>query len=139
MNEEKYGKFPKTMDEFLEYVKQIEDQPQDYNSIAKALTNATVAFFNYFASKHGMTGFQASWSGLQFLAKTRGIEAPFMIVDSSKMLYPQYDLIADVEKFLDDVKPELSKMAKERLEKDNDGFVSKNVLQRWKELATITD
>jgi hypothetical protein len=138
MNEEKYGKFPNSLEEFLEYVKEIENQQHNYNSIAQALTDTTVAFFNYFASKHGMTGFQASWSGLQFLSKTRGLEAPFMIVDASKMLYPQYDLIADVHKFLDDVKPELSKMAKERLEKDTT-HVSYNVLNRWKELAGITE
>lgn len=82
----KFGYFPKSEEDFLNYLHELENKPHDYNSIAEALTDATVAFFNYFASKHGMTGYQASWSALQFLAKTRGMEAPFMIVDYEKLL-----------------------------------------------------
>jgi hypothetical protein len=139
MNEEKHGKYPKSLEEFLEYVKEMEEKQHGYNSIVEALTDTTVAFFNYFASKHGMTGFQASWAGLQFLGKTRGIEAPFMIVDSSKMLYPQYDLISDVREFLEESKPVLGKLAKERLREEHGEFISKNVLKRWEELAAITE
>ncbi|MER2060463.1 MAG: hypothetical protein ABTA16_16705 [Niallia sp.] len=81
-------KYPKSLEEFIEYVKEIESQPHSYNTIAEALTDTTLAFFNYFASKHGMTGFQASWAEMNFIRKSRGLEAPFMIVDSSKLLYP---------------------------------------------------
>lgn len=53
----KFGYFPKSEEDFLNYLHELENKPHDYNSIAEALTDATVAFFNYFASKHGMTGF----------------------------------------------------------------------------------
>lgn len=132
---EKYGYYPKDLDDFIKYVKEIEEQPHDYNSIAEALTDTTVAFFNYFASKHGMTGFQASWSGLQFLRKTRGMEHPFMIIDGGKLLFPQYDLHSDLEKFIEETKPQLAEVAKEKLEKV-DEFTSPRVVAHWKELAS---
>jgi ADP-heptose:LPS heptosyltransferase len=129
-------KYPESLEEFIAYVKEIESQPHSYESIADALTDATVAFFNYFASKQGMTGFQASWSGLQFLRKIRGMEHPFMIVDGGKLLYPQYDLHSDLEKFIEETKPQLKEAAKENLEKV-DQFTSKNVVAHWKELASL--
>ncbi|MCM3109921.1 hypothetical protein [Lederbergia lenta] len=134
MTESKFGYFPKTKEDFDSYIESLESQPHDYNTIAEALVDSTLAFFNYFASKHGMTGFQSSWAALNFLGRTRGMEAPFMIVDSSKMLYPQYDLIKDVEKFLEESKPKLAEMAKKNLG-EVDKYTSEKVIKRWNELA----
>lgn len=129
---------PKTLEEFVDLVKNIENSHQSYNTITDALADTTAAYFNYFASKHGMTGYQASYAGLEFLKKTRGMEMPFMIVDSSKMLYPQYDLVSDVEEFLEESKTELAKVAKKNLEElDGNSLVSLKVVDRWKELASM--
>ncbi len=134
MTESKFGYFPKTKEDLDSYIEGLENQHHDYNSIADALVESTLAFFNYFASKHGMTGFQSSWAALNFLGRTRGIEAPFMIVDSSKMLYPQYDLIGEVKKFLEDSKPKLAEIAQKNLE-EADEYTSRRVIERWKELV----
>lgn len=136
MNSKNYN--PKSWEDFKEYVEEIESQPHGYNSIADALTQSTVAFFNYFASKHGMTGFQASWSQMQIIATLRNMEAPFMIVDSSKLLYPQYDVENDVKEFLKNSKAELSKIAKKNLEENNE-FTSQRVIARWEELAAYNN
>ena len=130
--------YPKNWEDFNTYLEEIESKPHDYNTIADALTQATVAFFNYFASKHGMTGFQASWSQLQIIGVLRGLEAPFMIVDSGKQLFPQYDILRDVEEFLENSKPALGKIAKDNLENDTK-YASPNVIKRWEELAKHTD
>ncbi|WP_144509847.1 hypothetical protein [Bacillus sp. FJAT-22090] len=130
--------FPKDWDDFTNYLTELEEQTHGYNSIADALTLSTVAFFNYFASKHGMTGFQASWSGLQFIKTTRNIDAPFMIVDSSKLLYPQYDLEKDVHEFLENSKKELAAKARENL-KDVDKHTNSKVIERWKEIAEYNE
>jgi hypothetical protein len=137
MEESKYGLWPKSEEELIEYLRKIEDQPHDYSSIAKALTDVTVAMFNYFASKHGMTGFQASYSGLQFLKITRGIEGPFGIVDGSNLLYPQYDLMAQVEKWIHEWKPTLADKAIELLNEKDHELISPNVIERWKEIAAL--
>lgn len=129
-----YGYFPKTKEDFNKYLEELESKNHTYETITDALTDATLAFFNYFAVKHDMTGYQCSWAELQFLKKSRGMQAPFMIVDSSKMLYPQYDLHKDLDEFLEDSMDELSKIAKENLD-NNDGYISKRVLNRWKELV----
>lgn len=136
MTKENY--FPKDWEDFTRYVEELESGSHGYNSIADALTLSTVAFFNYFASKHGMTGFQASWSGLQFIKQTRNIDAPFMIVDSSKLLYPQYDLESDVREFLEESKKGLAEKARENL-KDANKHTSSRVIARWEELAKQED
>lgn len=130
--------FPEDWEDFVDYMDEIENQQHDYSSIADALTDTTVAFFNYYASKHGMTGFQAGYSGMQVIGKLRGMKHPFMILDSSKLLYPQYDLANDVQKFLDESKVSLAPVAKEMIaELDEDSFVSKGVVARWKEIASL--
>lgn len=127
---------PETLEDFIKMVEAVEGSHHTYETIADSLTDLTVAFFNYFASKHGMTGWQASWAQLQFIKKTRNMEAPFMIVDSSKLLYPQYDILVDVERFLEESKPELAKIAQERLDElKDDDLISLNVLERWKEIS----
>jgi len=137
----KFGAWPKTEEELISYLHEQENKHHDYNSIAEALTNVTVAMFNYFACKHGMTGFQCSWSGMQFLRQTRGMEGPFGIVDGSKMLYPQYDIVAEVKKWLEEWKPELGRMAKEKLKQErNESFLPHPyVIARWKELAKYAE
>jgi hypothetical protein len=139
MKIDKCGACPETEQELLDHLHSIEEQPHDYNSIAEALTDVTLAMFNYFANKHGMSGFQASWSGMKFIQKIRGMEAPFMILDSDKMLYPQYDIHKDVEKFIEEAKPQLGKIAKEKLENNTSSHVSPNVIERWKELAKFAE
>ena len=134
MKETKYGVYPNSWEELTEYVNELESRPHDYSSIADALTKATVAMFNYFACKHGMTGFQASWAELQFLKTTRGMEAPFAIIDGSKLLYPQYDIHADINKWIEEWKPELGKIAQKKLEEDN-SFAHPEVIKRWQELS----
>lgn len=130
-----YGVFPKTKEELEQFILDQETKPHDYNSIAEALTEITLATFNYYACKHGMTGYQSSWSALRFLGRSRGIEAPFMIVDSSKLLYPQYNLIEDVEKFLEESKPELAKQAQDNLDNEVNNYTSSKVIERWSEIA----
>lgn len=138
MKTDKYGAWPKTIDELVDYIKSQDEREDgskhDYNSIAEALTNVTVATFNYFASHHGMTGFQASWAGLQFLKVTRNLEGPFGIIDGSKMLYPQYNLKKQLDEWMEEWKPQIGKMDKEQLE-ERSGLISPGVLARWKELA----
>ena len=134
MKETKYGVYPDSWEELTKYVNEIEEQSNDYSSIAEALTNVTVAMFNYFACKHGMTGFQVGWAGLKFLGVTRGIEAPFGIVDGSKLLYPQYDIHAEVDKWIEQWKPELGKLALKKLEEDNT-FTHPDVIKRWQEYS----
>lgn len=134
----KFGYFPKSEEDLNRYIEEIENKQHDYNSIAEALRDATLAFFNYFAVKHAMTGWQSSWAALSFLGKSRGLEAPFMIVDSSKLLFPQYDVLGDVKKFIEDSKKDLAGLAKEKLNKV-DGLTSPNVVARWEELASYEE
>jgi hypothetical protein len=138
MRNNKYGNWPKTEQELLDYLHSIEEKPHDYNSIAQSLADVTVAMFNYFASKHGMTGFQVGWAGLQIIKMTRGLEAPFGIIDGSRLLYPQYDIKEQVDEWIEEWKPEIGKIAKQKLA-EADNQVHPNVINRWKELSVYAD
>lgn len=122
MTTNKFGFHPKSIEELVTYIKEQENQPHDYNSVAEALANVTVAAFNYFASSQGMTGFQASWAGLKALGMQRGMEGPFAVVDGTRFLYPQYDPFGDLQKWHEDWKPALGKMAKGILAERGDGM-----------------
>ena len=62
----------------------------DYTSAMKVTARLTYEFFDYVASKLGLSGFQASWAQLEFLKLARHYEHGFMIVDFGNVLYPQY-------------------------------------------------
>jgi hypothetical protein len=111
-----------------------------YEQSADALWKAALAAFNYVAYIQGVTGFQASWAELQFLARSRGIKGPFAILDSAQMLYPQYDLPAKVEQWFEEWRPWLAEEARRKIaeeeEKNPQGFgVHPNVWAHWQMLA----
>ena len=141
MKQNRYGIWPETEEELIAYLREEENKYHDYDSFIESLANVTVAMFNYFASKYGMTGFQTSIAGLKFLRITRGIEGPFGIVDGTKMLYPQYDILDEVKNWLEEWKPEVGRLAKEKLEKliSENTLVSEAVINRWIELAKYAD
>lgn len=124
-------------EDFKEFIDSLDSQVHDYNSIAEALADGLNAFEHYYAHKHGLSGFQVSWAELTFLKKSRGLEAPFMIVDTSKLLFPQYDLKKEIYDFVEESKPELAALAKKKLVESGD-YANPTVVQRWKEIAEYT-
>lgn len=60
-----------------------------------------------------------------------------MIVDSEKLLYPQYDLVKDVEEFLEKSKKEVGKIAKKRMEEEKP--YHPEVRARWEALMQYCD
>jgi hypothetical protein len=132
--DKKFDFWPKSEQEFIDYMHQCLEGPFDYNTSAEAVVKVTVAAFNYSASQAGLTGFQAGWAQMQFFKTVRSLDLPFGFVDGSKMLYPQYDLMEQVAKWLEEWKPQIAERAKELLEKAT-GNEHPDVLARWKELA----
>jgi len=144
--------WPKTEEDLISYIRSClaaVNAPADigdhealgdaYGRCVYAISLAAVATFNYVAHVEGITGFQASCADLDILRRTRRLEGPFMIVDASKMLYPQYsDTLDRVKKFLesDDTKKWLKEKAKEQLDQNKDNeHVSVEVMAHWKKLA----
>ena len=127
-----------SLDELKDYIEELETKEHDYGSAANALTLASVATFNYMASKLGVTGFQASFADMQFIRRTRNIKSPFIIKQLGDGLYPQYDLKGSFGEWVDsnDSKACLKKEATKRLEND-DSFASDNVLAHWKKLSEL--
>lgn len=130
--------WPKSKKNLIEYIDQ-QIHPRhghDYNSAPDAAANAALAAFNYVATELGMTGFQAGYAQMQFIKTSRHIEGPFMILDATQMLYPQYDPHNQVQEFLEECKPALGEIAKKKLE---EGPAHPSVEKRWREYAKYAE
>lgn len=109
-----------TVAELTEYISDLRDKQHDYGTAVYAMSMAAVATFNYMASFLGVTGFQASCADLDILRRTRSLKAPFMIVNLDKALYPQYDILGDVAKFISNHDDWIYEMAYKKLEEENE-------------------
>ena len=126
MREEKVPSF-ETMEELTNYINSLVDREHDYGTCVYAMSLAATAAFNYVASKLGVTGFQASCADLDIIRRTRHIESPFAMITADKALYPQHDIKADVEKYMDEWKEWVQKEARSKLKEHN----HKNELKKW--------
>ncbi len=135
--EDRYGAWPKTLDELQEYVAGLVAAEHDYNTSAKAMSKAALAAFNYVGSALGCTGFQAGWAGMDFLMRSRGTDGPIGVLDGEKLLYPQYDVEGEARAWIEEWRPIVAERAREKLaeQKRKGGPVHPDVLAHWQKLA----
>lgn len=127
---------PKSAKELSKYIDDLVKRQHDYGTCVYAISMAATAAFNYVASQLGVTGFQASCADMDILRRTRSLNGPFMILDGSQALYPQYDLEGKVREWLrtDDFKKYLAEEARKKLA-ETDG-ASPMVAAHWRRLAS---
>jgi len=100
MSKLKKDYFPESMGDLATFMEKARAHATDYNTGAEALSSATVAFFNYFASELGVTGFQASCAQLQFIGTLRRMKS-FTIVNADNLKWEsREELLAKADKFL---------------------------------------
>lgn len=140
--------WPKTEEELLEYIRSClaavnapsegdhEAMGDAYGRCVYAMSMAAVAAFQYVAHVEGVTGFQASCADMDVLRRTRGLKGPFSIVDYSKMLYPQYDVVGNVQKMVasEDTQKYLKTEAQKLLDEKSEG-AHPEVVAHWRKLA----
>lgn len=122
-------------DALIDYIESLRTQPHDYGTCVYAMSMAATATFNYMARALGVTGFQASCADMDILTRTRSYKGPWAIIDSKDMLYPQYDIPAQVQKMLDGWKPWAAEEAAKLLAKPEEGPACREVVAHWKKLA----
>lgn len=125
--------WPYTKEQLVEYIDSLVEREHDYGTCVYAMSMAAVAAFYFVSHKLGVTGFQASCAEMDFLRRTRRLEGPFMLIDADKMLYPQYNLMAELLKALEEWRPWAKKRAAELLAARTSAC--DGVVERWKELA----
>jgi len=111
----------------------LKDFKHDYNTSALATSVLAYAGFEYMAQELGITGNQAQWAALEFLALTRIYSPPFGIRSYNDMLYPQYE-----HKFnciSRDTFNHLQSEAKKHLEEDSVLQPHKDVIAHWKSIV----
>lgn len=112
------------------------EMPESYSLSADAMWQAALAAFNYVAHVLGTTGWQASWAELRFLSESRGWgDRSFAIIDSHDLLYPQYDLRAKVEGYIEKWLPEVADRARESLADEKYSTATETVRAHWEMLA----
>ena len=124
---------PNSLDELVTFIKSLENEADDYGKAAYCASLAAYATFQYIAHREGLTGFQASCADLNFIARTRHIDGPFMIVDFRNHLYPQYNLLEKLRNSLDENKDWFKEQATKLLQ--NSPEAHPNVIAHWKKLG----
>ena len=109
-----------------------------YEACAEGLATAATAAFDLVAKALGVTGFQASWAVMQFVRRENNIEGPFGLWKGEEWLYPQYNMIRDIEGYRRD--PETVKWLGDQAEAkigavSDGGTVHPNVLSHWRTLV----
>ncbi len=127
---------PATSEELITYIESLISREHDYGTCVYAMSLAATAALNHVASKLGVTGFQASCADLDIIRRTRGIKGPFWITKADDLLYPQYDLHANLEDYIRGCEPWLIDQAVELL-KTTDEYVAPQVKEHWEKLAAL--
>lgn len=145
--------WPKTIQELNEYMQSCfdavawpekedgtfehstKDSGDAYGRAVYAISLSATAAFYYASHIVGASGFQASMADIDLLRRTRHMEGPFSIVDVSKMLYPQYDIVGDLNKYIHDEETQkwLKDQAKKKISENPDAHP--DVVAHWKKLA----
>lgn len=133
--------WPKTEEELLAYIREMlawpdktSNEGEGYGRCVYSMSNAALAAFNYVAHQLRVTGFQASCADIQFIVDRRGLKDGCILLNGNDLLYPQYDLRAQLEQWIEGQRTHLAKKAKELLA-TIDGPVSPDVLAHWEALA----
>lgn len=128
--------WPKSEDELLEYIRGLAHQGHDYGTAVYAMSMAAVATYYYMSHVVGASGFQASCADLDIIKRTRSIEGPFAFIEGHDMLYPQYDIKAKVDEYLQKWREWAGKEAQKMLtaHEKEDGLAVPEVVNHWKKL-----
>ena len=126
---------PKTTEELGAFIETMLKREHDYGTCVYAMSLAATAAFNLVAHTLRVTGFQASCADLDILTRTRGMKGPWSIVDYSKALYPQYDIVGDVSEDLAKSAGWLRDEARKLLAERCDTPADPNVMAHWRRLA----
>lgn len=131
-----------TLHLFFIILRELWDARKGMNESVQAVVNITYAAYDFAACATGQSGASASWAAMKFLAKARYMEGPWMIVDFTHFLYPQYDdrMNSLIEDNLRESIPELAKLARQLIIKDDAHKLRAhpNVRARW-ELVSRMD
>jgi hypothetical protein len=131
---------PVNIEDLANQIQEIVSKSYSYEDAPNALAEAALLAFNFVASELGVSGYQASYADMVFLSKSRLIKGPFAIVKAEDMLYPQYDILKDVQKHLDTWSSWVAEEATRRLKGSANLYSpSFTVIDHWKKLAAQAD
>jgi hypothetical protein len=72
------------------------------------------------------------------IRRIKSIEGPFIVLDASQALFPQYNLPQKLAEFLEECKPWLSEQASKKLAEQPE-HAHPNVIAHWQSLVATTE
>lgn len=130
--------WPKTLWQLFRVIWTLTRRKHDYGTCVYAMSLASVATYNYVASRLGVTGFQASCADLDIISRTRGMKHGFRLINYADLLYPQYRDKIDAITFdalIAENGEALGKEARVLLAENRDAHP--NVIAHWKRIAAL--
>lgn len=124
-----------SMEDLVDYITCLVERDHDYSTCVYAMSLSAVAAFNHVAKKLGVSGFQASCADLDILKRTRHMKGPFILMDLTNGLYPQYDLPKKLRDAIREAKPWFKEEAKKMLADPKNDNAAWHVRQHWVRLA----
>ena len=103
-----------------------------YSEGAWAMRDAALLAYRYAAHLAGASGYQASIAALDAYRAMVGIDGPFIVLRAEDLVYPQYDLRAKLEEFIEKSRPWVEKRAARLLSEDHGAAT---VREHWKQLV----
>lgn len=110
-----------TIEELAQYLKELIEYKHDYNTSGYAITKALLATEMMIAHQLGTTGAQHGYANVAYITETRGSKTGCAVLDFDDLMYPQYNILAKVEKWIEEHKKSeyFIKEVKKRIEEDN--------------------
>lgn len=108
----------KVQETFGSSMNKLLNQVHDYNTSAEALSKALKLTIDHVAGELGLTGFQAGWAVMQFMAEFRNVQTGGIFLNFDDLIYPQYDLHRKLDEAIEGCKDRIAAHARENLQKD---------------------
>ena len=134
MREEK-APTPGAIEELSEYITSLVDRKHDYGTCVYAMSLAATATFNYVARNLGVTGFQASCADLDVMRRTRAMDCPFILLKAEDMIYPQFNLPANLQEAMQEWVVWCSEECARKLANNKQEDIHPKVWAHWVALA----
>lgn len=106
-------------------IKKYETAPFDYNGSIKG----QIDVINQFINDAGNSGFSASCVGSGVFRETHSLKGNYMVTDFDKFLYPQYNPLDDLHRFMTESSEWFLKEAKKKIVESPDAHP--DVMRRW--------
>ena len=131
----------KTPEELARFITELASVASGYNQTGYSVARALLATEHLMAHMLGTTGFQHEYARLAFLQESMHSKTGIAIIDFDQLMYPQYDIVEKVTKWIEEQKKSkgFKKAVRELIREDDSGEnfmrACPDVREHWESLV----